>query len=344
MNLWCPCPSRSDPRRDGSVLIPVMMIMLLLAYLGLRVSREIAVDYAGAAYLRSTVEAGDALDYGEFVARNVLLDDLQASTAVDSLLEDWANPEEAFKKATEALALGELGGGITDEQGLLPINQMRVMAARDEKAAKGYQYIFLVLTQTLMDRYGVEGDPQKLLRSVLYWIGDKVDGGGDDGWYGGQDSPYARGKDFFTSPDELALVRFEDVEPEDWHRILFGENGGPGLADYISVWSQGPINMNTAPEAIVRAIAGGGARGTTYWIDVRDYRTNERHALNGSWHLARARALKLDMAKFPSSSLGTTSKTFRVQLLYRTGPSVIHRLCVMQRGYSVMTTLFRVQY
>ncbi len=341
--MWFRCPPRSEARR-GSILIPVMMIMLLLAYLGLQVGREIAVDYAGSAYLRTSLEAGPALDYGRTVALTLLAEDLKASKTSDNLREEWANPDSAFETATENLDQGELSGVITDEQGLLPINMMRLGGAKDTKAAKAYQVIFLRLMDQLLSHYGVDGDPKKLLDSILLWLGDDKGSLDDDSFYAAQEPPYTRGNDDFHSPEELALVRFDGVSREDWARLLRGEDGTPGLLDFVSVWSEGPINMNTAPEPIVRAVAGGGDKGEDYWQDVRQYRADESNGLGGSWYVNVALASGLQADNFPTKALTSASSMFRIALTYSTGSAVIHSLSVVRRDEEDAVPLFNVQY
>lgn len=343
MNSSYRCPHRSDDRR-GSVLIPVLMIMLLLAYLGLQVGREIAVDYAGAAYLRSSLEAGSALDFGMQTAEAILLRDQEEAGATDHLRERWANPGEDFRLATEALNQNELSATITDEQGLLPINRLRKVGSTGAKAAKGYQTIFVRLVNQLRDRYEVDADPELLLQSVLLWLGEGVKGLDDDAWYAGQDPPYTRRGGDFTNPEELLLVRWRDVPDEDREAILRGRDGGPGLLDYISVWSNAPINMNTAPEAVVRAVAGSGSAADNFWDEVRMQRAEPDGATGGSWYLPLAQAAGLNMSNFPSNSLGVTSDVFRVVVKYDTGPGSIRRMNVLRRGNRKTITLYSLQY
>lgn len=75
----------------GSVIVPVLIVLMLLAFLAAEVGRDLTTDYAGAAYLRETLGASWALDDAEDVARRLLEQDLALGSATDNRHEVWGD-------------------------------------------------------------------------------------------------------------------------------------------------------------------------------------------------------------------------------------------------------------
>ena len=231
--------------RRGSIIVPVLIVLVLLAYLATEVSRELASDYGGSAYLRTTVEPGGLLDNAENHAERMLQADLRSGAKTDNYYENWGELGEDLARMSSDDG-PQLSGDIVDMCGLFPVNSLLPEATPDTASLRKYEAVFLRLVQGLMDAYDVEGDPRALLESLRYWRGDPTAPRNDGNWYADQPGNYERPARAMLYPYELMLVRWEDVEDEGRRKVLLGSGGGPGLVDLVTTWGRGTINMNTA--------------------------------------------------------------------------------------------------
>ena len=325
----------------GSVIVPVLIVLMLLAFLAAEVGRDLTTDYAGAAYLRETLGASWALDDAEDVARRLLENDLALGGATDNRHEVWGD----FQDELDMLFRDggpEVAGRIRDVNGLFPL---RSLAAENEpKSANRAKFdsVFLRLLQGLLDGYGIEGDPQVFLDSLRYWINDVTAPRDDGDWYKEQDPPYVRTKRLPAYPEELMAIRWEDMPPEDKRTIILGRDGHPGLADLVTVWGNGKINMNTAPEPIVRAVCPVSDIAASYWAAVADYRRDTTRDLASNWYYDVAVKTGVTMDAFPTYCLGTTSAVFAMEVRCKMGGSVRHQYTLFTRKPNLgVRTVFR---
>ena len=112
---------RRRPLRRGSILVPVLIVLVLLAYLATEVSRELAADYGGSAYLRSVVEPGGLLDDAENHAVRLLQADQALKTKTDNYHESWAKLAEDLADLSSDDG-PQMDGEIMDLCGLFPVN------------------------------------------------------------------------------------------------------------------------------------------------------------------------------------------------------------------------------
>ncbi len=147
----------------------------------------------------------------------------------------------------EPVREGELGEGrfyytITDEEGKLNINTASPAELR---------YIFLYAGADVED-----------IDTIVDSIQDWRDGnnlhrlnGAEEDYYRSLDPPYSSKDGPFSTVEELILVKGITKE------VLFGridEDGEriPGVLEYLTVFSSGGININTAPEPVLEAVLG----------------------------------------------------------------------------------------
>lgn len=319
-------------RRRGSVIVPVLIVLVLLAYLAAEVGKDLAADYGGGAYMRGALASGGLLDAAEALGLRALARDAAGAVKVDSYLESWAEFGKDLDKLESADG-PDLSGHIIDMCGLFPVNML--LSDNSPKAAVRDQYdvVFLRLLKGLQDVYRVEGDPKVFLNSLRYWMGDITATTDDGDWYGRQDPPYERPERGLLYPAELLLVHWEDVEDEDFRKVMLGVGEGPGLVDLVTVWGQGRINMNTAPEPIVRAVCPDSGKARVYWARVLKYRSARSSNLaQPEWYVKEAKAAGIKPEGFPEDCLGVTSDVFAVHVQSRQGATVRRQMSVVVRG------------
>lgn len=318
--------------RRGSIIVPVLIILVLLAYVAAEVGRDLATDYGGAAYLKGALGSGWLLDDAEQHGVDLLLADLRRKSKADHYNEDWAafGDDVALLQSADG---PELSGAIEDMDGLFPISSLYSKNVPNQAERRQYDGIFVRLVGGLKDAYGVgEGDPKDLLEAIRSWMGDVTATRNDEQWYEDQPGSYEPPERELLYPAELLLVRWEDVEGDDFRKVMLGHGGGPGLVDLVTMWGSGKINMNTAPEPIVRAVSPDSGKAAAYWNKVSRYRASDKNDLSKRWYEDIAQSVKLSMDRFPADALDVSSTAFRIRVRARTGGTVRRQLAVVLRS------------
>ena len=164
-------------------------------------------------------------------ARGVLLEDARSSSSVDSLGENWAQPIAALP-VERAL----VSGAITDEQGKFNLNNL----VRDNQRSAEDVKIF----QRLLAAQGLDVG---LADAVVDWIDADSDlsgpGGAEDPYYLSLRKPYRTANAPMAQVEELYRVRgFDAVAVAKLKPLVTALPGNTA------------INVNTAPEAVLRAL------------------------------------------------------------------------------------------
>ena len=328
----------------GSVIVPVLIILVLLAFVAAETGKSLTSDYGGAAYMRGAFAAGWPLDDAEQIAIRTLEADAAISSAVDHPFESWNKLSDDLD-VISASSAARLEGYITDMGGLFPINRLNSKLEPKTLYRKQYEAIFLRLLTGVQQAYGVEGDPQKFLDSFRYWIGDPIAPRDDGDVYGDYDPPYERPNRVLTYPQELALVYWEDVDESDVRKVMLGEGGHPGVANFVTTWGEGKINMNTAPEAIVRAVCPINDKAEAYWTAVKAYRSVENNEFGKTWYLDLASNLNMAEGLMPKYCLWFNSSAFAIHLRCDLGGMVRRQVAIVTReSDSTTDVVFRQSY
>jgi len=226
--------------RKGVALILVLVVIVLMVGLVVEFSYNMKVDVTLAANQRDELKAYLIALSGAELAKLILMED---DPSYDALDEEWAH----FQEMPGTISEGDEGlfrGMIFDEAALFPINALIGDDGKVDEAR-------LRQLERLFDLLGI--DPQ-LIDAILDWL-DPDDAprpfGAEDPYYQGLSSPYPCKDGPFITPEELILV--EGMKRE----LLYGEEGRAGLINYLSTFSDGKINVNTAPPIILQTLSDG---------------------------------------------------------------------------------------
>lgn len=219
--------------RSGTILIVALWTLVILTVFALTLGQRAALEIKLAEYQRDALKAQGLVKAAIEMAIWEKAKDTNAT--FDALSESWANKTLLFGETAHYI--------MKDEEGKININEVeeRVLV-------------------NLLESLGAE-EPEKLASSILIWLGKKPDAGNsEEEYYQGLDLPYHCKKEKLESIAELLLVR--DMPPE----LLYGEDADEdgkiseeeeGLAQYLTVYGPGTININTASEKVVTALIGG---------------------------------------------------------------------------------------
>ncbi len=202
-------------------------------------------------------------------ARAMRVEALTATNFRDAVAETWL-AEAAYERALAEI-LPEALGHELDPAGLLVFRRDRLTAPKaperlDVALGRGHLSYRITdenarinlnrATPALLDRLLAELDVEKPIRdtivdSIQDWRDPNDEhrlNGAESDYYLALPTPYRAKNGDFDSVEELLQVR--GVTPE----ILHGRPGTPGLAEFLTVWGTGAINVNTASPTVLRAV------------------------------------------------------------------------------------------
>jgi general secretion pathway protein K len=247
----------------GVALLICLLVMAILTVVVFQFHYEVQVETALVGNSFEALEAEYAARSGVTFCLAMLRTDaendsmLPADIRTDNLTEGWVAGLEPMQVARATVA-----ARITDEDGKLNINR----AVDEKKPTDADEQVVAQLTQLFSELDILsDADPVQLTTLVCDWLDpDSVerDGGAESTYYQSLPVPYRCKNSLFGSIEELALVR--GFSPQ----IIFGqramtESGSlseeemlPGLAEFVTVHGdrEGRININTAPEPVIRAL------------------------------------------------------------------------------------------
>ncbi|MDM4772243.1 type II secretion system minor pseudopilin GspK [Solimonas sp. SE-A11] len=224
-------------RQRGVALITAILVVALatVAATAILTSANIAVHRA--ANLQDSERAWWYADGIESWLLTILERDIQ-DNQYDGLGDIWAKPVD-YLPIDEGAARGQM----TDLQGRFNLNNL---AVPDKLAFEQQQQVFLRLLRLLeVDSFQAQG----LASAIRDWIDADSNptgfDGGEDTEYLGYNPPYRVPNRLMESPTELLAVK-------GMTRELYAR-----LRPYVTALPQvgTPINVNTAPEAVLFALA-----------------------------------------------------------------------------------------
>jgi general secretion pathway protein K len=221
----------------GVALVLALAVIALLCSLMVDFSYTMMVDLSLAANLRDEQKAFYAARTGIEVAKHLLQED---DTEYDALDEDWAHFDEhpGFLSEDDE---GRFHGTIEDEAGKFPINTLISGDDIDEGKRLQLERLFEVLELDL-----------DLIFPICDWLDSNHDegpNGAEDAYYAELSPPYPCKDGPLSSLEELLLAKGMTEE------ILYGTEEKKGLIHYLTIYSNGKININTASAEVLQCLS-----------------------------------------------------------------------------------------
>ena len=264
-------PSR---RRDdaGIALLVTLLALVLVMALVWEVFHTGTRAAQSGAYGRDSIRASLLADAGIQAGKAILREDGKKTTGFESLNDIWGLAQPPFELGDGAITLT-----IEDEERKINLNKL-VGSNRIAPDANRLPVFRRLLELLAIDR--------SVADAVIDWM--DVDetpagvGGAESSYYMSLRYPYKCKNDFFDTVEELRLVR--GVTPDIFEK----------LRPYVTVYSSGRVNINTAPKTVIMALSAG--QGEVYAGEI-DEKTAEALIASRQDHPFRNSAtLKSDLA------------------------------------------------
>ena len=307
-------------KEQGTIIIIVLLVLVALSFLAMELSKETLIDHASSVFVKSSITGNSLCDSGRLLAKDVLNKDLENSKG-DYKFETWGQFNKELEDISEELTSGTLSGEITDENSLFPINKIAIIDKNTKKITEQYQGVFLRMLKTLCNDLNLtSGTAEDLLISIRIWQGEQLARASeDDTWYKAQKTPYIRTKKIFRTPDEILLLYWPKANEGDLEKLYYGTDSVSGLRDLITVWGEGPINMNTANETLTAAIPVTDNNKEDFLKSITLYRNDPTSNFVTTWYVNAAKFSGIEEKNIPKDILDFKSNTFRVTLTANIG-------------------------
>jgi general secretion pathway protein K len=216
--------------QKGMALVMTLLILTLLVVTGLELNRAVRVEANLAGNFRDLTQSSYIAQSGVEIGRLVIQND---NPAYDGLNEQWAQFESLSSFSQMLFTEGSFTGRIVDENSKLNPNG-------------------------LIDRFG-NVDPKKMtqmerllvfldynpsvLDAILDWLDpddQRRPQGEENDFYRKRKTPYSAKNGPLDYLGEMLLIKGVDAS------ALYGSKERMGLKDFLTVYSDGRLNINTA--------------------------------------------------------------------------------------------------
>jgi general secretion pathway protein K len=252
----------------GIALLITISVTTILVAAALEYNRRARFAVISTAAMRDHFTMTNMAASGVYAAMALLVKDKSESN-VDSLQEDWANPEKIDEILEEiSFDRGKLSVTITDE-----LSKIQVNALVTFPDSRGFNQSQVLLWDRYLRYIGSEdqlkddSDPVAIVNSVKDWLDSGDDdattglSGAESNYYEDLDPPYASRNGPIPDLNELLLIK--GITPE----LYYGSEESPGLSQYMTVHGMrlgtgttfnwpGRININTADLPVLAALLG----------------------------------------------------------------------------------------
>jgi general secretion pathway protein K len=231
---------------QGFALILTILIISLIVTLTLQFNSSMRSHLYAAVNLRDSIKLGCIAKSGFNCALAILLEDLLEKD-FDSIQEPWMVAKDLSSHSTSMFEEGRFVIEIMDHSGKIQINKLVDENGNYNNTQKDLLTRFLNST-----KFGLEPEEAAMIiDSIKDWIDqdDDTDFGAENAYYQALDKPYACKNGPLDYLEELLLIRGITKE------LFYGREDQPGIRQYLSIYGDGKININTADPLVLMALS-----------------------------------------------------------------------------------------
>jgi general secretion pathway protein K len=230
----------------GIALITVILIVSILVAVAIELNRSTRAAIYDAANLSDGIKLTYIAKSGFYGAAALLSN---STSDYDTLRDNWAQTEILSAQSQTLFTDGYFIATVEDEDGKIPLNNL-VNANTNEYNPDIKDVLIRLLSQP---EFGLDDRKvNEITDSIKDWIDadNAVTGyGAETSYYASLDPPYEAKNAPMDCIEELLMVKGVTKD------IFYGTDKKPALAQYVTVDSDGVININTAPKMVLRALS-----------------------------------------------------------------------------------------
>ena len=228
--------------KRGVVLLLVLSVVALFTAMIVSFSADEGLDIELAYNFKDSLQAQYIARAGVEAASVILSED---DAKYDSLDEQWANFAEYAVASSSYLDDAQLSGTITDERSKFDINSLALTNQREFRIAQ-FKRLFTGLNIDISD-----DELDDLVNAVIDWLDADSEStfGAEEEYYQSLEPPYHCKNALMDSPEEILLVKGMKNE------YFYGTENYEGIRNYVTVGSEGKININTASETVLKSLS-----------------------------------------------------------------------------------------
>ena len=231
----------------GFALILTILVISLIVMLTLQFNISMRTDFTSSVNFKDGVLLNAIARSGFNCAMGLLAEDGSANES-DSLNEMWARSGSFSEVSGAMFEEGRFVVEISDLSGKIQINQL---VDENGKVVKAQRELLERLIGS--EAFGIDPDVvANLIDAMKDWIDtddDVTRFGAENGHYSSLENPYSCKNAPLEFLSELLLIRGMTKE------IFYGTKERPGISEYLSVYGDGRININTAPRMVIKALS-----------------------------------------------------------------------------------------
>ena len=264
---------RADRNDKGIALILTLSVIVVLVAVTFELNWQLQGAVSGAAVMRDRLVMSQMIASGVDIAQSILIKD-KNNSEIDSVQEDWANPEKIEAYLSQIpFENGSIRLIISDERGLIQINSLVQFPEGKEfnppQRDLWFRFMALILAQqeTEKDKSLVEEivEPSAIINPIKDWLdsgdNDAITGlnGAEKDYYQDLDPPYECRNGPFRHVEELTRVK--GITPELFYAA---DKQLMGISNFLTVYGltaakdsftyDGKININTADIPVLAAL------------------------------------------------------------------------------------------
>ncbi len=231
----------------GVALLLAVVITGIIVAVGLHFNVTMREDLVAASRTGKGVKAGAIARSGVHIALAALYEDGRQGE-IDTLKEPWAKAQAVAFYSGSLFEEGRCDLVISDLCGRININRLLDSTGRHDPKQRAvlerllHHKVFSIDNQSVSD----------LLDALTDWLDedDQVAGfGAENSYYLSLGEPYQCKNGPMDSLEELLLVRGMTKE------LYYGTSERPALASFLTIYGDGRININTAPQEVLYALS-----------------------------------------------------------------------------------------
>ncbi len=193
----------------------------------------------------------------------------------------------------DQLKSGSIRISLEDENSRFPLKALYAEGSAGTQKAEICRLMFERMLSFLLLRHGYEGShdaarlcAREFLDGLLSWGGETPLSTEARAWYLEREPLYFPP---FRPPEsmaELLLIHWPSINHELARRVITGSGDIPGLADCCTLWSTGPLNINTLQPAVVYGFVDNSAVASEFVETFLRLRANQGEEAIPGWYRA----------------------------------------------------------